>query len=268
MDYAFRYYKGINKDLENVKEVIIKYTEKDPSLIKFVEDSKYKVVADVTNCKNLKDSLGIFAGAARTLNFFTLKINISQREIIPDLQKDNIDFFFAEGADTWDKLLSFIQAGVSEVYIINELAFDIVRVSDVCRNYSVKIRMYPNVAQTSAEVKDYLDTFKFFYIRPEDLYLYEEYVNTLEFFGPIDRQEVLYRIYEVNKEWVDDLSILIIGLNKYVFNGAINPSLGRRRLNCKKKCAAGECIACDNAAHTAEKLAEMNLYFKEVDDEK
>lgn len=268
MNYAFRYYNDINYDYANLKEIIIKYTEKDPTLINFVKNSKLKVVADVTECKNLEDSENIFQACLSAMKKFTLKIGIAQKDIIPFLMENNISFFFAEGADTWDKLESYILSGASEVYIINELGFDIIRVSDTCKKYSVKIRMYPNVAQTSAILKDELDTSRFFYVIPEDSMLYNEYVDIFEFFGPVDRQNVLYKIYEEDKEWIDDLSLVIIGLKEHVISASINPALGGRRLSCRKKCVASECIACFNAFSMAGNLAKMKLYFKGMDNEK
>lgn len=265
MKYAFKYYNRC--PLDKASEIIVKYTEKEPNLINYVKTSKVKVVADVTQYKNLEDSINIFEACFNITNKFTLKISLSQSNFIPLLMEKNINFFFAEGADTWDKLHSYILKGVSEVYIINELGFDIIRVSDVCKKFDVKIRVYPNVAQTSALDSESLDTFKFFYIRPEDAELYKEYVDTFEFYGPVDRQEVLYKIYEINKEWPDNLSILIIGLKSNVVSSTINPALGGRRLSCKKKCNAFECIACDNALHLAKELADMNIVFKESTNE-
>lgn len=261
MKYAFKYYNQC--PLDKASEVIIKYTEKEPNLINYIKTSKIKVVADVTQYKDLKDSINIFEACLNISNKFTLKISLSQSEFIPLLMEKNINFFFAEGADTWDKLHSFILNGVSEVYITNELGFDIIRVSDVCKKFDIKVRVYPNIAQTSAIYSQNLDTFKFFYIRPEDAELYEEYVDVFEFYGPVDRQEVLYKIYEINKNWPDDLSILILGLKCNVISDTINPALGGRRLSCKKKCNAFECIACDNALYLAKELADMNIVFKE-----
>ena len=40
-----------------------------------------------------------------------------------------------------------------------------------------------------------MNTFQQFYIRPDAVQLYEEFVDVFEFFGPLDKQPVLYDIY-------------------------------------------------------------------------
>lgn len=90
---------------------------------------------------------------------------------------------------------------------------------------------------------------KSFFIRPEDIDLYEEIVDIL-FFIPknIKYEEVLFDVYKKRKVWYGDLKDIVINLkspfyNQYLFNDdKIN--FGEMRLTCRKKCI--NCRYCDN----------------------
>ena len=90
-------------------------------------------------------------------------------------------------------LNGMIRYGVSDVYIVNEFAFYLPQIKKNCGD-EVKIRVFPNVSQSTDKLH-VLPTVTSFFIRPEDIPFYEEYVDVCEFFGTVDRNEVLYKIY-------------------------------------------------------------------------
>ena len=71
------------------------------------------------------------------------------------------------------------------MYITNEFAFNMIDISKVCYLNSTMIRVYPNIAQTSARKTSTIDSLTKFFIRPEDVMFYEPYVDVFEFYCPI-----------------------------------------------------------------------------------
>lgn len=45
-------------------------------------------------------------------------------------------------------LIGLIKCGVSELYITDSLGFEIIKVAEIAHSKDVKIRVYPNVAQS------------------------------------------------------------------------------------------------------------------------
>jgi len=59
----------------------------------------------------------------------------------------------------------------------------------------------------------YNDGFKQFFIRPEDVDIYGEYVDVIEFYDSIEQQNVLYEVYFKDKEWNGKLREIIKGMD-------------------------------------------------------
>ena len=96
--------------------------------------------------------------------------------------------------------------------------------------------------------------FKYFYIRPEDVSVYEPYVDYFEFFGKLDRQAVLYKIYKEG-QWLGSLNELIGGLKNEIPNVCIVPYFGTARVGCGKRCSYNKsCEVCSNIKNLAKVL--------------
>lgn len=95
---------------------------------------------------------------------------------------------------------------------------------------------------------------------------YSGKIDYYEFYGPLDRQSVLMRIYK-SRKWLGDLKILILGLDKSVMSYNIAPMWGQARLNCKHRC--DRCKVCDATLDLAGAMADSGImvdidYGKEV----
>ena len=258
MKYSIKFYKGCRM-LSKADEIIIPYTEKNPQLLKFAK--KYKKARIVADCTSLAEeeflnSIDIFKLASKD-GEFAVMLNYSQKSVLHDLDESNVKYFFADRVNTIDKLTGFIKLGVSDVYITDELGFYLAEIAQRCHDNNVNIRVYPNVAQSSSEIPG--DTFKYFYIRPEAIPQYESYVDYLEFFGPLDRQSVLFKIYK-EQQWLGSLNTLIIGLDTEIPNICIVPYFDSARTNCKKRCSTNQsCEVCSNIKSLAKVLEQKDF---------
>ena len=156
--------------------------------------------------------------------------------------------------------MGLISLGVSDVYIVEELCFEIDKVAEIAHSEGVNIRVFPNVAQSSWNDSDGITKF---FIRPEDVYLYEPYIDVLEFFNSRKRENTLYKIYAIEKKWFGQLSELIVGLNDDIDSRYIASEFGDKRRACRKNCVkGGKCRICDRVVALSQVLEKNNLIVK------
>lgn len=260
MKYCVNFHRDF-RYINEIDEVIIVYKNKNAEILRFLENisEQQRVIVDISNDDeiDIAKNLDIFSAAMLKHKNLVIKMSITQKDMCVDLFEANIPYFFGEFVDKWDTLMSFIKLGTTDIYIVNELGFELKNVSKVCKENNVKIRVFPNVAQISSKI-DNLDKLKSFFIRPEDIYAYEPYVDVCEFFGPLNRQSVLYEIYK-NEKWLGDLRELIIGLGFSIGSRTILPCFGEERVNCGKKCYYGQCIICEKIMTIANQLKEAGV---------
>jgi hypothetical protein len=96
------------------------------------------------------------------------------------------------------------------VFIGEELCFDLTRVKKAAKEKGILLRTYCNVAQNGWYKAPSL---KSFFIRPEDVDIFQSYFDTLEFYDPNNTINTLYRIYSIEKRWFGALSEIIVGYN-------------------------------------------------------
>lgn len=259
MKYCIQYTKDF-RYLKQVDEVIIPFHSTNLINIKDFSDNQ-RIIIDFEDKKEILFNLKSLIEIKELHNNIAIRfLGELDAETATKLEEVKIPFFFNLRVDKWDTLMGLIELGVSDVYIVNELGFELKDVSRVCKENNVNIRVFPNVAQTGSKIKN-LETIKSFFIRPEDIDIYEPYVDVCEFFGPLDRQSVLYDIY-TDKKWIGDLRELIIGLKEHLKSKYLMPCFGEERLNCGKKCYQNKCIICDKISTIAKQLEEANLEVK------
>lgn len=267
MRYCARYDRDF-RYLKEIDEVLIDYKNKDGELIRFMETipEKQRIIVKIMDKNiNIDENVSIIAAAAQKHPNMSVLLPAADMTFADKLREENVPFFFDKFVSNWDVFMSYSAIGVSDIYIVNELAFEMPEVSKICKEKNIKVRTFPNVAQMSNTTLN-LNKLKSFFIRPEDIATYEPYVDVCEFFGPIDRQSVLYEIYTKEK-WMGDLEELIIGLNFSVPNQSIIPAFGEQRLNCRKDCYRGKCIICDKIISIANTLKDAGVQLRIRDKE-
>lgn len=262
MKYAIHYDKRL-QCLNDTDEIILIYNKSNPSIIDFIKNEikiETRLILDVTDFNNISNDLSIFAMCKKEHPNFALKLNLAQNGIAPDLYELNIDFFYSVFIDTWDKLLSIKNSGVSDVYITSDLGFSLDKVRKVLGD-NINIRIYPNVAQTSAydTLSNKVNSIYKFWVRPDDLITYEKYIDIIEFFGPTEKQEVLFKIYKQGY-WRGDLKDIILNFDKELGSSYIVPHFAERRSKCEKECFKGnKCNICGVVEELANTLKDKGI---------
>lgn len=256
MHTAFRYWRGSHY-IDQVDEIIINF---DPDTF-----SAEKLNNFCNKYNNQRIILKVKESDA-FIDFETLKIiknakcaimfDCAYNPVIYEYmrryryQQDfDIPFFFNYLVATWD-FLYYVRDSfpiVSDIYISGELGFCLPTIKNIV---NANIRVIVNLCQSSTFLAHY-DPILTFFIRPEDLWLYDGYIDTIEFStqtnkgDEVEKQDVLYKIYTKDEKWLGDLSQIISGFDKPIDNSYINIDFGLHRLKCDKRCMKGRyCNAC------------------------
>ena len=113
---------------------------------------------------------------------------------------------------------------------------------------NIPIRMCPNLAYDA-----YIPRKNGIYgtwVRPEDINVYEAYVDTFEFIvDELGKESTLLHIYKDNGNWPGNLNLLLTNFNVNVDNRAIPEEIGQYRANCGQRCMGptSTCHFCETA---------------------
>ena len=197
---------------------------------------------------------------------FDIQLPFYNQKFIEELKDTNLKYFFKVAANSWDKFTGLISQNVSDIYITDELAFELDKVAEIAHKNNIKVRIYPNIAQSRWDKLS--DILKFF-IRPEDIEMYEPYVDVCEFYGDKAQQiDTYYKIYQEDKKWFGDLQEIIIGLDSKIDSRYIIPRFAEKRIKCGKDCLkGGKCEMCKRILDLSEQLENAHLIVQ-IDKEK
>lgn len=268
MKYCAQYSNKIN--MTDFDEISIIYNNEDEQLIDFLQkhynQSIILIVKDIEKFAQIHGykMLNAIKEKYPNLGFSVCFKAIGKFEEAPDtmvqvINKLQIPFFTGDVVTNFDQLHYLLELGVSEIYLAEDICFDLRRVKQVCDHYNVKLRAFPNVAQSSVKATPPL---KKFFIRPEDVKEYSDIIDTLEFWGPADRQEILLKIYK-KEYWYGDLNPLILDLNLSLDSRRILPGFAKARKTCERKCMKGRhCTVCDNIYNISKQLEDQQLIIQ------
>lgn len=131
----------------------------------------------------------------------------------------------------WETFCELRDLEVSDIYIDGPLAFQCKLIRDGKKN--VKIRMSPNISSNGSILVDKKPSS--FFVRPEDLSLYESFIDIIDFkVDNKEKEDTLYKIYH-RGTFNFSISDLIDGLPQ-ISNLMFKEEFGKRRLNCGQKC--------------------------------
>ena len=167
-------------------------------------------------------------------------------ENLQDIEKCRIygvRFYYAYPVNSFFELQGLKHLGVEYVHLGMPLFFQMEEV----KSFNIPVRAIPNIAYDA--YIPHMNGICGQWIRPEDMFLYEEYVSICEFKdSSLDKEKALFRIYSQDKAWPGDLKDLITNLNLSCNNNVVYKDLAEKRLNCGQVCQQrGSCHYCERA---------------------
>lgn len=244
-------YQSYIKDADEIK---VKYNPNVFVLKDFLELYKTKsIVLDVTenfdeiDAKMMKELL-------QTYNNFKIMLKYQNNKHLALVQKYNLPFFFFNFVTTIDQVYGFIEYHPTDMYICEQLGFSIDKISKILHNNNIKVRVFPNICQSSFSETNSLLTF---FIRPDDIAFYKNFVDVFEIFSDRKSQGVIFKIYKEQK-WFGDIHEIIPTFKGELDGRYLLNDFGIFRSKCGKRCLykPGSCDICL-------RLLDLSKTFKE-----
>lgn len=272
MKFCLNYRKAHEKLMMSADELNITYNKKDTTLVDFLELYMGKRInIKIEDLEDFKATDEINKIAAIVEKYSDINISLKlpkvDMEFIDLLKEKNIPYFIGTFVNNWDVFRGLINLGVTDIYIVEDLGFELDTCSKIAHENHVKIRVFPNIAQSTWKNSEPI---KKFFIRPEDVIQYEPYVDVIEFMGNVEKEGVLLEIYRDNKEWFGPLYELISDLDSEIDSRFIIPRFAETRIKCGKRCLKGApCTMCNTVDTLSKTLKDRNLIvtnIKEIED--
>lgn len=149
------------------------------------------------------------------------------------------------------ELQGWINVGASYARLGMPLFFELERLQ-IQYGDKIKFRTTPNICYTNNLL--YENGVCGQWIRPEDIPLYSQYIEVIEFEEPDrKREQKLYELYMEKGEWFGPMKFLFTNFgHKDSVNRMILPEVARARINCGQKCMKGSnCRICQRAVDLA-----------------
>lgn len=144
---------------------------------------------------------------------------------------------------------------VSFVYLDAPLFFNL---PSIKKQFDIPVRAVVNRASYYSYGEDNWDGVNGTWIRPEDLPVYEDFIDVVEFDNSdnLDKVRGLFRVYKQQGKWPGQLYYLINGLKHKGLGALLPENFGKRRLDCNQRCMEGKkCRFCWTSLDFANKEA-------------
>lgn len=263
MKYSVVYNKKF-RYLDVVDEIILYWSTKD-DIVDFSNETfqqKQRVVIDFMDCyaRELREAMPTLERMKKEHSNFAVRLNVSTQKAFSTLLRDKgIPFFFGNFCSSWDSVFAYASLGVKDLYITEELGFDLKNIKIFCEPRRINVRVFPNIAQVSGQgTGDVIPAIQKFFIRPEDIPVYEEFVDICELWTSFDKQSVMYEIYK-SQQWLGDLKEIITDFDLDIPNTVFLPDFPMARTSCQKKCFRTHCSICPTILDFAKILEEADL---------
>lgn len=249
MKYCVNFTKNF-KYMDEVDEFTITFEDIYESLLYFI--SKYKdkrINILISNEESFIENNSIETLIKIKEEYPELKLYLQldnvESKVLPLINKRGLkcDYFFSTIAEDLDIFYGLLSFSPCDIFVGGNLGFKANVFSSIAQTAGIRIRVYPNIAQSSWK---YVSNLYKFFIRPEDTSLYEDFIDVFDLTkSNIQAQKIYYKIYAIDKKWDDTLDEIIINFDRKIYNKYIPSFFASRRLNCGKKCMEGRpCNIC------------------------
>jgi len=178
------------------------------------------------------------------------------------VQQYEIPYFFINPVTTIDQLYGLILYHPTDMYICEELGFYLDKISAILHKNNIKIRVFPNICQSS-----FIETpsLKTFFIRPEDISIYANFVDVFELLIDKDKQQILFKIYKQEK-WAGKLKDIIPTFKGDLDSRYLLGNFGAIRAKCGKRCLykPGTCTICDRFNEVADTFKNNKIIIQKA----
>jgi hypothetical protein len=223
---------------------------------------------------NIKFPEGIHIATLNAVNKITDNVYVRLRaQDIPEveeLKKNNIKFFFDADcpAYNYSTLDSFINLGVTDVYLADDLCYNMSDISEYIHEKNIQLRLVLNRIPSTTLDRG-INVRSSIYM-PKDFEKLNKYYDVFEFEcgEPCDwvKFDVLYRAWFERQYWHGQMSEINDDVFQDFHCDAIYPDFTEFKLNCERRCGkrlANPCRKCEQWLAIGETLKKKNVRFKD-----
>ena len=256
MKYCLRY-TNICTKLNKADEITIKYIE-DKGLVDFLEKFSSQRIKLLVNPMVFSEmEVRKLIAIRKTYPHYDFAVAMTSYDPVLGilLAKADIKYYEAAPCLNWERFNYLVKEGVSDINLSGPLAFETWNVHRVLISFNanIQIRVTPNKV---VNLEKDTDPLVGFYIRPEDMPLYEDVVDVIEFEG-LEHQDTFYSIYAEQQMFIGNLNQCIYGFNKPIDNKGLVSLFGERRKTCGRECLkGGRCHRCYDLADLAKPMGD------------
>jgi len=228
----------------------------------FLEQYKNKsIVIDVSESFEEMDA-SLFQKLYEKYANIKIILDFNNKEHLLRAKTYNIPYFFSNPVTTIDQLYGFLKHNPTDMYICEELGFSLDKISNILHNHNIKIRVFPNICQSSFSETPSMKTF---FIRPEDISIYKTFVDVFELIADEERQQILFKIYKQEK-WFGKIKEIIPTFKEDLDSKYLLNTFGMIRSKCGKRCLykPQSCNICDRFSDFADTLKENKIVIHKI----
>ncbi len=196
--------------------------------------------------------------------------NVKYLKNIDFFKNNNLKFFFnhSVSASCFTQLEELILLGITDVYIADDLCYNLEKTKKMCEKYGVRTRMVLNWIPSHRSDKNINPKTPYFI--PEEIEELSKYIDVGEFESSSwTRINTYYKIWFQKQSWEEDLKFLYKDLELSIPNQSLIPNFLLFRMNCGYKCGYGSpCRKCEQFLEIAQDLANKNIEYNKPKKEK
>lgn len=213
-------------------------------------EKKFFIIINSSN-DDINDVINFFKDL-KILNRLFILLSSRDYSAIEKLKKDYIPFGIDYPVSSAQEALELVSLGAEEICVDGALGFN----ENFCHKLQtegISIRIAPQYGKLTGTDSIFDGVYNFF-IPPK--FLDQFYGFSIVDFAEPDqmKEDTLYKIYAIDKEWAGNLKLLISGLNTDAYENTLafkNTTFYELRKNCKQRClqdygSPNMCHACYN----------------------
>ena len=245
-------------ELEKTDEIRLDYKDK-ARLADFISEDKKldKNIYIYIQDENIDwDELKSYA------EIFNIKIASSNTMLFRIIAQNDFKYLWSYPATTFQEIQSLKLLGVSEILIDGPLYFDLPQVKTLCGD--IELRVVANKCfNNNLPLRNGICGT---YIRPEDIEVYSEYIDHIEFdTQDLQKELTLLKVYKYDQNWPGNLNILLDNLKENVDNRAFRENFAEYRINCRQVCQRDErCHFCQSSFNLINAVDKNRKYLNET----
>lgn len=189
---------------------------------------------------------------------FYLRLSPWQYWLISFCRDNKIRFFFDYNymVNSFCRLQDVVDLGVSDVYLTEDLCYNLPRAKAICDEAQIQTRIIINTIPTFSFGRG-KDITSPWYV-PENMPVLEDYYDVIEFslLNSWNRFDVLYQIWMVEQKWEDSLEYINFDLEFDIPGEYFTNELCIYKMHCEHRCVSkgSSCRKCQQYWEIAKKI--------------